>query len=109
MPSSCSRGFVGVGGQFCSRKEKQISGTRGLVLLRPLQGRVGASVGEGGLEMSVATGAMLSSALSSAWKEKKKNLGDLYFTCRKTTTNHNELNINATHLISLEGLYWCNR
>ena len=77
---------MGVGGQFCSRKEKQISGTRGLVLLRPLHGRVGASAGEGGLEVSVGTGAMLSSALSSAWEKK---LIDLCVICRKTTTTSN--------------------
>lgn len=56
---------MGVGGQFCSRKEKQISGTRGLVLLRPLQGRGGASIGDEDGEMSLARIGVLSSALSS--------------------------------------------
>ncbi len=57
---------MGVGGQFCSRKEKQISGTRGLVLLRPLQGCLGPSIGDEDLGVSIATKGVLSSALSSA-------------------------------------------
>lgn len=57
---------MGVGGQFCSRKEKQISGIRGLVLLRPLQGRAGPSIRDDDLDMSLATIVALSSALSSA-------------------------------------------
>ena len=57
---------MGVGGQFCSRKEKQISGTRGLVLLRPLQGLVGPSIGAEDEEESLGTIGVLSSALSSA-------------------------------------------
>lgn len=67
VPSSCSRGLVGVGGQFCSLKEKQISGTRGLVLLRPPQGGVGPSIGDD-LKVSLASMGVLSSALSSCWK-----------------------------------------
>lgn len=64
MPSSCSRGLVGVGGQFCSRKEKQISGTSGLVLLRPLQEGADVSIGDEDFDESLADRA-LSSALSS--------------------------------------------
>ena len=72
VPSSCSRGLVGVGGQFCSLKEKQISGTRGLVLLRPLQGCVGSSIGELYLEVSLVVVGLFSSALSSGYGIKAK-------------------------------------
>lgn len=67
---------MGVGGQFCSRKEKQISGTRGLVLLRPLQGRVEPSSREDDSEVSLAIKGLLSSALSSAYGRKER--GDFY-------------------------------
>lgn len=60
---------MGVGGQFCSRKEKQISGIRGLVLLRPTQGTASASIGDGDWGESVAD-RVPSSTLSSSCKIK---------------------------------------
>lgn len=71
VPSSCSRGLVGVGGQFCSRKEKQISGMRGLVLFRLVQVNVNSLFGEEDLEVSVPVTCLLSSALSSACRCKR--------------------------------------
>lgn len=76
MPSSCNRGFVGVGGQFCSRKEKQISGMRGLVLFRPVQELVNPLFREEAVEESVPVAGLLSSALSSACRCERRC--DLY-------------------------------
>lgn len=60
---------MGVGGQFCSRKEKQISGIKGLVLLRPTQGAAGASIGDEDWGKSLTDRAP-SSTLSSSCKIK---------------------------------------
>lgn len=60
---------MGVGGQFCSRKEKQISGIRGLVLLKPAQGATSISIGDDGWGESLADRAP-SSTLSSSCKIK---------------------------------------
>lgn len=60
---------MGVGGQFCSRKEKQISGIRGLVFLRPTQGGASASIGDVNWGESLADRAP-SSTLSSSCKIK---------------------------------------
>lgn len=90
MPSSCSRGLVGVGGQFCSRKEKQISGMRGLVLLRPPQGRTGPSVGEEDLEVSFAVAGLLSSALSSGYGGEKR-MGDFHACLKNFLLLHREV------------------
>lgn len=60
---------MGVGGQFSSRKEKQISGIRGLVLRRPAQGAASASTGDEDWGNSLA-GRALSSVLSSGCQTK---------------------------------------
>lgn len=59
---------MGVGGQFCSRKEKQISGIRGLVFLRPIPGAESTSIGDEDSEKSLTDRAP-SSALSSGCKK----------------------------------------
>lgn len=66
---------MGVGGQFCSRKEKQISGIRGLVLRRPIWGASGTSVGEEDSGKSAADRTP-SSALSSGCKNASTAIDD---------------------------------
>ena len=60
---------MGVGGEFCSRKEKQISGISGLVLLRPTREAASASIGDENWGESLADRGP-SSTLSSSCKTK---------------------------------------